>query len=71
MNPPRRGLTKALCQDIARLAPQWLLYSSCNAQTLAQDLSQLAGYNLLKVQLFDMFAHSSHYEVLTLLRRNN
>ena len=71
VNPPRRGLTKALCQDIARLAPQWLLYSSCNAQTLAQDLSQLAGYNLLKVQLFDMFAHSSHYEVLTLLRRNN
>lgn len=70
VNPPRRGLTKALCRDIDRLAPQWLLYSSCNAQTLAQDLSQLTDYNLLKVQLFDMFAHSSHYEVLTLLRRN-
>ena len=67
VNPPRRGLGKALCQDIARLSPRWLLYSSCNAQSLAQDLAELTDYKLLKVQLFDMFAHSSHYEVLTLL----
>jgi 23S rRNA (uracil747-C5)-methyltransferase len=71
VNPPRRGLGALLCQDIQRLAPRWLLYSSCNAQTLAQDLAQLTDYKLLKVQLFDMFAHSSHYEVLTLLRRND
>lgn len=69
VNPPRRGLGKTLCQDIARLAPRWLLYSSCNAQTLAQDLAALTDYKLLKVQLFDMFAHSNHYEVLTLLQR--
>ena len=69
VNPPRRGLGKQLCQDISRLAPHWLLYSSCNAQSLAQDLTLLADYKLLKVQLFDMFAHSSHYEVLTLLQR--
>ncbi|SEH80127.1 23S rRNA (uracil747-C5)-methyltransferase [Rheinheimera pacifica] len=67
VNPPRRGLGKELCQDIQRLAPHWLIYSSCNAQTLAQDLTALPDYKLLKVQLFDMFAHSSHYEVLTLL----
>ena len=69
VNPPRRGLGKTLCQDILRLAPRWLLYSSCNAQTLAQDLAALTDYKLLKVQLFDMFAHSNHYEVLTLLQR--
>jgi 23S rRNA (uracil747-C5)-methyltransferase len=69
VNPPRRGLGTALCQDIERLAPAWLMYSSCNAQTLAQDLAQLPEYQLLKVQLFDMFAHSSHYEVLTLLQK--
>ena len=69
VNPPRRGLGEALCQDIQRLAPHWLIYSSCNAQTLAQDLTALPDYKLLKVQLFDMFAHSSHYEVLTLLQR--
>ena len=69
VNPPRRGLGKTLCQDILRLAPRWLLYSSCKAQTLAQDLTALTDYKLLKVQLFDMFAHSNHYEVLTLLQR--
>ncbi|MBU1310728.1 MAG: methyltransferase domain-containing protein, partial [Gammaproteobacteria bacterium] len=71
VNPPRRGLGKPLCRDIQRLAPAWLLYSSCNAQTLAQDLAALPEYMLLKVQLFDMFAHSSHYEVLTLLQRRD
>jgi 23S rRNA (uracil747-C5)-methyltransferase len=69
VNPPRRGLGEALCRDIQRLAPHWLIYSSCNAQTLAQDLAALTDYKLLKVQLFDMFAHSNHYEVLTLLQR--
>lgn len=70
VNPPRRGLGKALCQDISRLAPRWLIYSSCNAQSLATDLLQLSGYQLIKVQLFDLFAHSSHSEVLTLLKRH-
>ncbi len=69
LNPPRRGLGQQLCTDISRLAPQWLLYSSCNAHSLVQDLALLAEYQLQKVQLFDMFAHSSHYEVLTLLKR--
>jgi len=69
VNPPRRGLGSALCQDIERLAPAWLIYSSCNAQSLAQDLARLKQYRLVKVQLFDMFAHSNHYEVLTLLVR--
>ncbi|MBU2113573.1 MAG: 23S rRNA (uracil(747)-C(5))-methyltransferase RlmC [Gammaproteobacteria bacterium] len=69
VNPPRRGLGKPLCQDILRLSPRWLLYSSCNAQSLAQDLAELTDYKLLKVQLFDMFAHSNHYEVLILLQK--
>ena len=69
VNPPRRGLGNALCEDIQRLAPDWLLYSSCNADSLAQDLARLTQYRLIKVQLFDMFAHSSHYEVLTLLAK--
>ena len=69
VNPPRRGLGAALCQDISRLQPHWLIYSSCNAQSLAADLQQLSGYQLIQVQLFDLFAHSSHSEVLTLLKK--
>lgn len=70
VNPPRRGIGEALCQQLEALSPAVLIYSSCNAQTLARDLSHLPGYRLDRVQLFDMFPHTSHYEVLTLLTRH-
>ncbi len=70
VNPPRRGLGAALCESINRLQPRWLIYSSCNPNTLVSDLLKLPQYQLQKVQLFDLFAHSSHAEVLTLLKRS-
>ena len=70
VNPPRRGLGSALCQSVLALQPAWLIYSSCNPQSLASDLAVLNNdYQLLKVQLFDMFPHTEHAEVLTLLQR--
>jgi 23S rRNA (uracil747-C5)-methyltransferase len=68
VNPPRRGLGDALCKQINHLSPEFLLYSSCNPDTLVKDLQQLRGYQPLKAQLFDMFAHTQHAEVLVLLR---
>ncbi len=72
VNPPRRGLGNALCQSVVELQPAWLIYSSCNPETLASDLALLSPhYQLLKVQLFDMFPHTAHAEVLTLLQRHS
>lgn len=42
---------------------------SCNARTMATDIARLSGYRVERVQLFDMFPHTAHYEVLTLLVR--
>lgn len=67
VNPPRRGIGKALCDYLSEMAPQYIIYSSCNAQTMAKDITHLPGYRIEKVQLFDMFPHTAHYEVLTLL----
>lgn len=67
VNPPRRGIGKPLCDYLSRMAPQFILYSSCNAQTMAKDIAALPGYRIERVQLFDMFPHTAHYEVLTLL----
>ncbi len=67
VNPPRRGIGKALCDYLSQMAPDFIIYSSCNAQTMAKDLRELPGYRLARVQLFDMFPHTAHYEVLTLL----
>lgn len=69
VNPPRRGIGSELCQYLDNMAPERLLYSSCNAQTMAKDIRELKNYRIERVQLFDMFPHTAHYEVLTLLVR--
>jgi len=69
VNPPRRGIGAELCDYLSRMAPPWIIYSSCNAQTMAKDVAALADYRVARVQLFDMFPHTAHYEVLTLLVR--
>nr|WP_318382200.1 23S rRNA (uracil(747)-C(5))-methyltransferase RlmC [uncultured Enterobacter sp.] len=69
VNPPRRGIGSALCDYLSRMAPPFIVYSSCNAQSMAKDLRALPGYRIARVQLFDMFPHTAHYEVLTLLVR--
>ncbi|MDC9620615.1 23S rRNA (uracil(747)-C(5))-methyltransferase RlmC [Xenorhabdus sp. XENO-7] len=67
VNPPRRGIGKALCDYLSRMAPKFILYSSCNAETMAKDIAALEQYRIEKVQLFDMFPHTEHYETLVLL----
>ncbi|EJC1153107.1 23S rRNA (uracil(747)-C(5))-methyltransferase RlmC [Cronobacter sakazakii] len=69
VNPPRRGIGKALCEYLSHMAPRYIIYSSCNAQTMAKDIGELPGYRIARVQLFDMFPHTAHYEVLALLVR--
>ncbi|MGC6406775.1 23S rRNA (uracil(747)-C(5))-methyltransferase RlmC [Bisgaard Taxon 45] len=69
VNPPRRGIGRELAQFLNQFAPHFILYSSCNAETMGKDLLYLDHYQLKKVQLFDMFPHTAHYEVLCLLER--
>ncbi|RPD94420.1 23S rRNA (uracil(747)-C(5))-methyltransferase RlmC [Candidatus Pantoea deserta] len=69
VNPPRRGIGEALCAYLSRMAPDYLLYSSCNPESMAQDLARLPDYRVERVQLFDMFPHTAHFEVLSLLVR--
>ncbi len=69
VNPPRRGIGSALCRYLSEMAPDFILYSSCNPATLADDIAQLSDYAVRRVQLFDMFPHTTHCEVLCLLVR--
>lgn len=68
VNPPRRGIGKPLAEFLQKIRPHFILYSSCNAVTMGKDLALLSDYQLQKIRLFDMFPHTSHYEVLALLR---
>ncbi|MCK8046729.1 23S rRNA (uracil(747)-C(5))-methyltransferase RlmC [Shewanella sp. 1CM18E] len=67
VNPPRRGIGQSLCESLCAFAPNAILYSSCNPHTLAKDLANINGYRIQKVQLFDMFPHTDHFEVLVML----
>lgn len=71
VNPPRRGIGAELCDYLAGMAPAYILYSSCQAESLARDLLALPTYHIVKAQLFDMFAHTAHYETLVLLKRTS
>ena len=65
----RAGALARLCDYLSQMAPDYIIYSSCNARTMATDIAHLPGYRVERVQLFDMFPHTAHYEVLTLLTR--
>lgn len=69
VNPPRRGIGLELCQQIAGSRARHLLYSSCNPESLAHDLQRLPMFELRRARVFDMFPHTAHCEVLTLLER--
>ncbi len=71
LDPPRTGCTPAVRQAIGELAPQAILYISCNPSTMARDLEawKAAGYRLSFLQPLDMFPHTGHVEVVGVMRR--
>ncbi len=70
VNPPRRGIGTELCRWINDSTASHLIYSSCNPNSLSEDIHQLTAFKAVKAQVFDMFPHTQHAEVLVLLVRN-
>ncbi len=70
VDPPRAGIKSAVTA-LGAWAPPRLAYCSCNPETLAKDISALSehGYRVESVELFDMFPHTVHVEVLAWLTR--
>lgn len=69
VNPPRRGIGTDLAALIEASDVRTVLYSSCNAESLARDLAAMPSLRPQRARVFDMFPHTGHYEVLTLLAR--
>lgn len=67
-NPPRRGLSEGIRNELLKLSPSTIMYSSCNPETFARDLRHLTQrYTLKLIAPFDMFAMTDHCEVLGIL----
>ncbi|MCX6402106.1 MAG: 23S rRNA (uracil(747)-C(5))-methyltransferase RlmC [Propionibacteriales bacterium] len=69
VNPPRRGVGADLARRLEESGARHVLYSSCNPETLARDLADLASYDMARGRLLDMFPQTPHSEVLVLLER--
>lgn len=69
-DPPRAGMHPDVVKVILEAAPKRILYVSCNPATQARDIALLdPGYKVMAVQPVDMFPHTQHVEVVTLLER--
>ncbi|WP_334169647.1 23S rRNA (uracil(747)-C(5))-methyltransferase RlmC [Timonella senegalensis] len=69
VNPPRRGIGQELAEFLEASPAHTVVYSSCNAVTLAKDLAHMPSLRPVAARVLDMFPHTSHYEVIVLLKR--
>ena len=69
VDPPRKGCEESLLAMMCGMAPQRIVYVSCDSATLARDLKYLCshGYDLVEVQPVDQFGHTVHVETVVLL----
>lgn len=71
VDPPRAGCEEKVLAAISSVAPQRIVYVSCNPASLARDLRYLEdhGYKTLAVQPVDMFPMCAHVECVVLLSK--
>ena len=72
MDPPRSGSDEAFLSSVVKLAPDKIVYISCNPETQARDLAYLTkhGYRAKGAWPYDMFPATVHVESVVLLSRN-
>ena len=71
LDPPRMGC-KAVLDQVVRLKPNRIVYTSCEPTTFARDLRLFSerGFHLQRLKLVDMFPQTYHMEVVGLLTQS-
>lgn len=72
-DPPRKGMDEPVLNALAAMAPERIVYVSCDPGTLARDLKRLTerGYTPLRATAVDMFPRTHHVETVVLLEQTN
>ncbi|WP_445710874.1 23S rRNA (uracil(1939)-C(5))-methyltransferase RlmD [Flavobacterium sp.] len=69
-DPPRDGMHKDVVAQIIKIAPNRVVYVSCNSATQARDLALLDEmYKVVRVRPVDMFPQTHHVENVVLLEK--
>ena len=73
LDPPRAGCDEKLIKYVADLAPERIVYISCNPTTLARDCAifKKLGYGCGVVTPFDLFPLTGHVESVVCLTRSD
>ncbi len=73
VDPPRSGLQPVVIEKMVKSRASRLIYISCNPATLARDLARLKasdnGFTLDSLKAYDMYAGTTHLEVMASLKR--
>lgn len=71
VDPPRKGCAQVLLATICQMAPERVVYVSCDSATLARDVKYLCenGYRYVKGRPVDQFGHSGHVECVVKMQR--
>lgn len=71
VDPPRKGLAPEVPEILASMAPERIVYVSCDPATLARDVKRFGelGYPAVKAQAVDLFPRTAHVETIVLLGR--
>lgn len=72
LDPPRAGCDPRVLEAVIHLAPQAILYVSCDPASLARDIKKFVSryYTIQKIQPVDMFPQTAHIESVTWLKRS-
>jgi len=64
VDPPRKGLSPAVIETVCEMAPERVVYVSCDPATLARDLKLFdeRGYKAREATAFDMFPRCAQLE---------
>ena len=69
-DPPRDSMHAAVVEQIMRIAPEKVVYVSCNSATQARDLALMDSlYKVTRVRPVDMFPQTHHVENVVLLEK--
>lgn len=73
VDPPRKGCDELCLETIVKMAPEKVVYVSCDSSTLARDVKYFGenGYAVKRVRTVDMFGMSGHVETVVLLTKKS